>query len=130
MAIELATTPKGHGPVTTVSAPSGLLFLSGVGPASTRVNPAQETDPVPEDIQQQVNLTLAQLKSVLATQGLGPRHIAKLLVYLTDGREFDLVRTAIQDWSFGWTPALTFIAVDNLPTRGARVQLDAIAAAD
>jgi enamine deaminase RidA (YjgF/YER057c/UK114 family) len=114
-----------------VTGPSGLYFLSGINP-----NPVYHGQPLtdseaalPSSIRDQTELTLANLSQVLEGSGMGWSSVAKIILYLTDIREAGAVRAAIVE-RFGdeWAPAFTTVQVDNLVTRGARVQFDVIAA--
>ena len=120
-----------HAAVVKVAGPSGLYFLSGINP-----NPVYHGEPLtepeaalPASIRDQTALMLANLSSVLGASGMEWTSVAKVILYLTDIREAGAVRAAIVE-RFGdeWAPAFTTVQVDNLVTRGARVQLDVIAA--
>ncbi|MDT0156447.1 RidA family protein [Microbacterium sp. ARD32] len=115
---------EGHGPVVVVGGPAGLVFLSGIGPAH-----AADADPAAA-IELQVEQTAGRLEEVLAERDLAWTNVAKVIVYLTDNSELDAVMSGLR-LRFGstWSPAVTFVQVDNLPVRGVRVQLDVVAAA-
>lgn len=120
----LTASPLGdYGPAVVVAGPSGLVFLSGVGPRA-----AGSVAPIPESFDAQLTATFAALETALATRGLSWPNVAKILLHLTDVREHDRAWAALAD-HFGsdWAPARTTIEVDNLPDRGARLQLDVIA---
>lgn len=121
----LTPAPTGDfGPAVVVAGPSGLVFLSGVGPRA-----AGSTAPIPEAFDAQLAATFDTLDAALATRGLAWRHVAKILVHLTDVREHDSAWAGFAErYGTAWTPARTTIEVDNLPDRGARIQLDVIAA--
>jgi len=133
MSITTAQTGRGghHGAAVKVTGPSGLYFLSGVNP-----NPVYHSQPltdaqasVPAGIRDQTELMLSNLVTMLKAGGMGWSSVAKIILYVTDIREATAVRAAIVD-RFGdvWQPAYTTVQVDNLVTRGARVQMDVIAA--
>ena len=121
----LTASPAGDfGPAVVVAGPSGLVFLSGVGPRSAGSQAA-----IPESFDAQLTATFDALDAALAARGLGWRHVAKILLHLTDVREHDRAWAAFAErYGTDWMPARTTIEVDNLPDRGARVQLDVIAA--
>ena len=121
----LTPAPTGDfGPAVVVAGPSGLVFLSGVGP-----RPAGTTTPIPEAFDAQLSATFDALDAALATRGLAWPNVAKILLHLTDVREHDAAWAAVtQRYGTAWVPARTTIEVDNLPDRGARLQLDVIAA--
>ena len=120
-----------HGTAVKVTGPSGLYFLSGINP-----NPVYHSQPlteaesrVPADIREQTGIMLDNLTTTLSASEMDWSSVAKIILYLTDIREAAVVRDVIAS-RFGseWTPAYTTVQVDNLVTRGARVQLDVIAA--
>ena len=121
----ITATPAdaGHGPVVTVSAPAGLVFLSGVTP-----DLAERERPLPTAIADQLRLTLDNLHQMLAVRGLGWDAVAKVICYLTDVREAtEWERAVSARFGDSWRPALTVVQVDNLAHRGARVTLDVVA---
>ena len=132
MSIELAATGASgtHGPAVKVSAPFGLYYLSGINPNPVYVGQPMTDDEArsPAGIREQAAQTLANLDEVLGAKGLSWGNVAKIILYLTDIREAPAVRAAITGrYGADWTPAFTTVQVDNLVTRGARVQLDVIA---
>lgn len=114
---------QGHGPAVVVRGPSGLVFLSGIGPQDS-------ADTAPAiGIDAQTAQTADRLETVLASRGLNWESVAKLIVHVTDISELDAVRTGLaQRFGTHWRPAFTAVQVDNLPVRGARLQLDVVAA--
>ncbi len=121
----LTASPTGDfGPGVVVAGPSGLVFLSGVGP-----RPTGSTAPLPESFDDQLAATFDALDAALAARGLAWTNVAKILLHLTDVREHDRTWAAFAErYGTAWTPARTTIEIDNLPDRGARLQLDVVAA--
>jgi len=121
----LTASPTGDfGPGVVVAGPSALVFLSGVGPRR-----AGSTSAIPDSLDAQLAATFDALDDALAARGLGWRNVAKVLLHLTDVREHDRTWAAFAErYGTEWRPARTTIEIDNLPDRGARVQLDVIAA--
>lgn len=118
----ITATPAdpGHGPVVTVAAPAGLVFLSGVTP--------ETTGPLPTGIAEQLTLTLERLDAMLGARELGWEAVAKVILYLTDVREVgDWEPALAARYGGSWRPALTVVQVDNLVRPGMRVTLDAVA---
>lgn len=113
---------SGYGPVTVVSASANLIFLSGIGPSLVL-----DAQGLPNEIDQQIDLTMRHLSAALAAKGLNWQSVVKILVHLTDASEVGPVSARLTD-DTKWHPAITIIEVDNLPTRGARLQLDVVAA--
>lgn len=121
----ITATPAeaGYGPVVTVAAPAGLVFLSGVTPET-----ADREAPLPTGIGEQLTLTFDALERMLAPRDLGWESVAKVILYLTDVREVaDWEQAVAARFGDAWRPALTVVQVDNLVRRGMRVTLDIIA---
>lgn len=120
-----------HGAAVKVTGPSGLFFLSGINP-----NPVYHSQPlteaesrVPADIREQTEVMLDNLSETLGASEMNWSSVAKIILYLTDIREAGTVREAfVSRFGREWSPAFTTVQVDNLVTRGTRVQLDVIAA--
>lgn len=101
-----------------------LHFLSAVGPL-----PYDRNGEVPDDIGLQAKMLFDNLDAQLAALGLGWRNVVRTLQMVTDIREADQFGVAMAErYGTLWTPAATLIQVDALPVKGARVQLDVIAA--
>lgn len=126
-----------HTPIATTEAPAAI------GPYSQAVSAAGDRlvfcsgqiplDPtsgamISDGIEAETRQVLANLEAVLRAAGLGPGHVVRTTIYLTDLGDFDRVN-AIYGEFFGDTlPARSTIQVAALP-RGARVEIDAIAVA-
>jgi 2-iminobutanoate/2-iminopropanoate deaminase len=113
---------SGTAPSVIVAAPLGLVFLSGISPAWG------DEGPLPTDIRAQTQLAADHLQQVLAARGLGWGNVAKTLLYLTNIAERPAVRAALAERFGSWQPAFTVVQADALPAKGARLQLDVVAA--
>ncbi|MFD4957802.1 RidA family protein [Microbacterium sp. NPDC058389] len=120
----VSTGNSPHGLVTIASAGSELVFLSGIAPSTDPT-----TKGLPSGFDAQLSLTFSNLNNALSEKNLTWGNVAKILLYLTDIRDLAAFTDALNT-RFGehWTPALTVAEVDWLPARGARLQLDVIAA--
>jgi enamine deaminase RidA (YjgF/YER057c/UK114 family) len=133
MSVSAAAVGAGesHAPAVRVTGPSGLHFLSGINPNPVYTSQplTKEDELLPSGIADQTRLTLEHLDEVLSAGGLDWTSVAKVILYLTDMREAPAVRAGIVDrYGDAWWPAFTTVQVDNLVARGARMQLDVIAA--
>ncbi|CAN5123855.1 hypothetical protein BH09ACT5_BH09ACT5_13700 [soil metagenome] len=69
------------------------------------------------------------LEARLEQLGLRWTNVVKTLMFVTDIRESDAIGAELgARYGSDWTPASTLLQVDALEARGARVQLDVIAA--
>ena len=83
----------------------------------------------PDDIREQTRRALAGVKLVLDARGLTWRNVIKVTKYLTDIREADAMHEVMREYFGDWRPASTMVAVNNLSSPGARIELDMIAVA-
>jgi 2-iminobutanoate/2-iminopropanoate deaminase len=79
------------------------------------------------DAAAQAKQALSNLVKVLAAAGLGPRDVAKCVVFLTDMADFAAVNAVYAEFFGDHKPARSCIAVAALPL-GAIVEVEAIAA--
>ena len=118
--------PKAIGPYSqavAVSAAARLVFLSGqvaLDPASGEL--------VPGDAAAQAERVLKNLEEVLAASGLKMADVVRTTLYLTDLADFARVNEVYARSFAKEPPARATVQVAALP-RGAKVEIDAIAAA-
>lgn len=107
-----------------------LLFLSGATAAPLYHDHPHDFDEfdLPDDINEQMRLTLENIQLVLDENDLTFRNVIKVTTFLTDIREIDIRGEVIREFFGDWKPASTTVSVNNLSTPGARVELDMIAA--
>lgn len=119
--IHAENAPKALGPYCSAIRTSNLLFCSG----QTGIDPLTNML-ASDDIEGQTAQVLANLKSVLHSQGLTPHHVVKCNVYLSDMKYFSAMNKIYGDFFEGHTPARTTVAVAGLPLN-ALVEIECIA---
>ena len=122
-AIATRAAPQAIGPYAQGVAADGLVFLSGqiaLDPERGRL--------VDGSIEDETRQVLANLRAVLAADGLALDAIVRTTVYLTDLADFPRVNQAYAEFFTEPFPARATVQVAGLP-RGARVEIDAIALA-
>lgn len=109
---------------------SDMLFLSGATAAPLYHDHPHDFDEfdLPDDINEQMRMTLDNIERVLEANDMTFRNIVKVTTFLTDIREIDMRGDVIEEYFGDWKPASTTVEVNNLSTPGARVELDMIAA--
>lgn len=116
--------PKAIGPYAQAVRAGGFLFLSGQVP----LDPASG-ELVRGTVEDQVGRVLENLKGILEAAGAGLDRVVRTTVYLIDLRDFEAMN-GVYARCFGESrPARSTVQVAALP-RGARVEIDAIAAID
>ena len=78
------------------------------------------------DVEAQTEQCFANLFAVLAAAGLGPQHVVKVNVYLTDMDDFVAMNRVYASKFQQPYPARTTVAVAGLP-RGARIEIEMVA---
>jgi 2-iminobutanoate/2-iminopropanoate deaminase len=105
-----------------VTAGARLIFVSGqVG--------ARADGTLPETEQGQHEEAWKNLLAILASEGLGPRDIVDLTVYLTDRNALPLFRQVRDRMLEGAEPASTLLFVSGLANPDWQVEIQAVAAA-
>ncbi len=119
-----------YSPGIKVNNQSDLLFLAGATAAPLYHDHPHDFDDfnLPDDINEQMRMTLDNIEQVLEHNDLTFRNVIKVTHYLTDIREIDIRGDVIEEYFGDWKPATTTIEINNLSTPGARVELDVIAA--
>jgi 2-iminobutanoate/2-iminopropanoate deaminase len=116
--------PKAIGPYSQALIFNGLVFLSGqipVDPATGQL--------VEGDIAVQAGRVLENLKAVLEASGSSLEKVLKTTVYLKDLNDFATMNEVYARHFANNCPARSTIEAARLP-KGARVEIDAIAALD
>jgi 2-iminobutanoate/2-iminopropanoate deaminase len=122
-AIATQAAPAAIGPYSQATRASGFVFLSGqipIDPTTGRI--------VEGGIVQETERVLDNLGAILAAAGLSFDHVVKTTIYLVDLGDFQTVNEAYGKRFARTLPARATVQVVALP-RGARVEIDAIAAA-
>ncbi len=83
---------------------------------------------VPEDAAAQIDQTLANLGAILAAHGMGPGHLVKMSVFLTDAALIGAWRTARSGFLGVHRPASTLLVVAALADPRFLVEVEAEAA--
>lgn len=101
-----------------------LHFLSAVGPL-----PYEADGELPDDMTKQASMLFDNLDAQLAALGLGWRNVVRATQLLTDIRDVEqFSMVMVERYGTSWWPAGTMAQIDALPVKGARIQLDVIAA--
>jgi 2-iminobutanoate/2-iminopropanoate deaminase len=119
--VRAANLPAPVGPYSPGMGFERLVFVSGQG----------GTDPVTgriaDDVEQQTEQCLKNVKAILEAAGSGLQHVLRCGVFLLDMREFAKMN-GVYARAFGdHRPARTTVQVAALPGDGLRVEIDAIA---
>ena len=119
--VRAANLPAPVGPYSPGMGFERLVFVSGQG----------GTDPVTgriaDDVEQQTEQCLKNVKAILEAAGSGLQHVLRCGVFLLDMREFAKMN-GVYARAFGdHRPARTTVQVAGLPGEGLQVEIDAIA---
>ncbi|NLA95504.1 MAG: RidA family protein [Clostridiaceae bacterium] len=112
--------PKAIGPYSPAIAANGFLFISG----QLGIDPA--TGIIPDSVENQARLALANMDTLLREAGLGPQQVVKTTVLLTDMDDFGSVNEIYDNYFPSPYPARACFAVRQLPG-GAKVEIECIA---
>jgi len=116
--------PKAVGPYSQAVAVGNLLFCSGQIP----LDPATG-ELLHGDATEQTTRVLENLGAVLRANSMSFSHVVKTTVFLTDLGDFAAMNDVYATYFPDNQPARSTIQVAALP-KGARVEIEAIAAAD
>ncbi len=119
-AIHSDQLPKAIGPYSPAVAANGFLFISG----QLGIDPV--TGVMPDRVEDQARLALANMDTLLKEAGLGPQHVVKTTVLLTDMEDFASVNEIYGSYFPSPYPARACFAVRQLPG-GAKVEIECIA---
>lgn len=120
----VATTaaPEAAGPYSQATRANGFVFVSGQLP----LHP--ETGEMPDSVADQTALSLANIKAILAAEGLGMGDVVKCMVFLTDMDQFGEMNAVYAGAFENAPPARSAYQVVRLP-KDAKVEIEAIAVA-
>ena len=119
--IHSTNAPKALGPYCSAIRTGNLLFCSGQTGIDPSTNKVESTT-----VEGQTKQVLANLKAVLASEGLGVKDVVKCNIYLSDMQHFETMNAVYGDFFEGHTPARTTVAVAGLPLN-ALVEIECIA---
>jgi len=114
--------PKAIGPYSQAVRAGELLFCAGqipLDPATGQI--------VPGGIKEQTERVLNNIKGVLASQGIGPEHVVKTTVFMTNLADFAAMNEVYAQSFPTNPPARSTVQVAALP-KGAQVEIEVIAA--
>ena len=120
-AIATTAAPGAIGPYSQAIDAGAFVFASGQLP----IDPA--TGIMPEGIEAQTAMSLANVKAILAAAGLTTDNVVKTTVFLADMAEFAAMNVVYSKNFSEPFPARSAVAVKDLP-KGARVEIEVIAA--
>jgi 2-iminobutanoate/2-iminopropanoate deaminase len=121
--ISTGRMPVPKGPYSPAIRAGGFVFVSGTGP----LDPATG-EPRLGPIEDQVRLTLENVRAVLEAAGATLRDVVKTTVYLADMDDFAAMNRVYANFFPADPPARTTIQAARLPL-GIGVEIDAVAVA-
>jgi 2-iminobutanoate/2-iminopropanoate deaminase len=120
-AISSPDAPPAVGPYSQGIRAGSFVFLSGQIPLVGDTGKF-----VPGMIKEQTEQVIANIKALLATQGLDLSDVVKAIVFLADMNEFAAMNEVYAQHFTGTPPARSTVQVARLP-RDARVEIEVIA---
>jgi 2-iminobutanoate/2-iminopropanoate deaminase len=123
-AIQSVEAPPAKGPHSQGVEVQGsrILFLSG-----QTARDAKTGELVTGDISVQTERVIENLKAVLSAAGLDFSHVVRCTVFLTDLADFPKMNEVYGRYFTAIPPARTTVQIAATPTKGAAVEIDAIA---
>lgn len=120
-----------YAPAVSVQTPAEFIFISGAtsSPLYHQHPHVTQEHVQPDDIREQTRRAMENIQIVLDHKGLVWRNVIKFTKYLTDMREADAMHEVMNSYLGDWRPASTTICINNLSSPGARIEIEAIAAA-
>lgn len=119
-AISTPSAPAALGPYSQGIDAGPFVFVSGQLP----VDPA--SGEIPDGATAQAERAFANVRAILAAAGLGPEHVVKTTVFLSDLADFAAVNEVYARAFSAPFPARSCVQAAALP-RGARLEVEAIA---
>jgi 2-iminobutanoate/2-iminopropanoate deaminase len=118
----LTGAPTPVAPYSVVTEAHGLVFVSGQVP----IDPSG--GPTPATIEDQTELVLRNIGSILGELGLGYADVVKTTVFLADIRDFAAMNEVYGRVFSSEPPARSAIQAGALPAPQYRIEIEAIAA--
>ena len=119
--VHAANLPKPVGPYSPGMGFERLVFVSG----QAGVDPA--TGQLAPDTEAQTEQCLKNVQAILEAAGSSLQHVLRCGVFLTDITEFSRMNAVYARMFGDHRPARTTVQVSELPLKGLRVEIDAIA---
>ena len=113
--------PPPKGPYSPAIRANGFIFVSGQGPIILETG-----EPLRGSIEDQVHLTLQNVKLVVEAAGSSLEKVVKANIYLRDIGNFAVMNEIYGSYFEGIPPARTTVQVANLPLE-IDVEIEAIA---
>ncbi len=110
--------PEPAGPYSHAVVANGFVYISGQGP----MQPG--TGEMPDSFEEQVRLTLNNLKTILEAAGSSLDHVVKVNAYITDLTRFSEFNEVYKEFFQNAPPARTTVATALL---GMLVEVDCVA---
>lgn len=112
--------PAAVGPYSQAVRANGFLFCSGQIPINPAVGKIEATD-----VEDQTRQVLANIRALLASQGLDLTRVVKATVFLQSMADFPKVNALYDEAFSGHKPARSTVQVAGLPL-GALVEIEVI----
>ena len=119
--VSVPGAPRPVGPYSSAVIVGNLVYVSG----QSGRDPV--TDHVAEDIEEQTEQVLLNVRTILEAAGTSMSRVVRCGVFLTDMRDFKRMNAVYERMFDGHRPARTTVAVSELPGPGLKVEIDAIA---
>jgi 2-iminobutanoate/2-iminopropanoate deaminase len=119
--ISTTSAPAAIGPYSQAVRLGDLLFCSGMLP----LDPADPAAAFSEDVAEQSERVLQNIKALLDSQGLSLEKVVKTTVFLTSMGDFAAMNGVYSKYFTADCPARSTVAVAALP-RGAKVEIECI----
>ncbi len=119
-----------YSPVVSVQVGDArFLYLSGMTalPLFHSHPHVKEETMLPDDIREQTARVMDKLEYILGTQGATFSDVIKITKYLTDFREANDIREVMEERLGDTKPVSTTVAINNLSSHGARLEVDVTA---
>ena len=118
-AVQTTEASIGDGPYSQAITAQGLLYVSGQGPLDP-----QTGEIVGETIEEQVELTMSNIRHILNAAGCTMEHVVKVNVFLADLQDYDRFNKTYMSFFNQPMPARTLVeaGLDRI-----KVEIDAIA---
>ena len=119
--IQTEEAPKAIGPYSQAIQAGSFLFLSGQIPIDPKTG-----ELVKEDIRQQTQRVLENMRGVLESQNLKMDDVVKVTIFLKDMGNFSQVNEVYSTYFSSSPPARSTVEVARLP-RDADIEIEAVA---
>jgi 2-iminobutanoate/2-iminopropanoate deaminase len=114
--------PRPIGPYSHAAVANGFVFVSATAGINPRTNQLAG-----RSLGEQLHQIFDNLEGFLAAAGSNLRQVVHVTIYLKDVKEFEAMNTIYSKRVGAHRPARTVIGVTDLPKRGARLTMSAIA---